>query len=161
MNGYTPNIAIADEEVYVSPALVSGYDVSIGDKVTFELSRTTDKADFTVAGFYEDPIMGSSMIDMKGFLISETAYDELTERINNIPKLNLLARQGAMLHVFSDDKSLSADGLGRTLRQQTDLGKYTEFMYTKETLSGFMLLLANVLSGFLFGFAAVLLRVEF
>ncbi len=157
MNGYTPNIAIADEEVYVSPALVSGYDVKIGDIVTFELSRTTDKAVFTVAGFYEDPIMGSSMIDMKGFLISETAYDELTERINNIPKLNLLARQGAMLHVFSDDKSLSADELGRNLRQQTDLGKYTEFMYTKETLSSFMLLLANVLSGFLFGFAAVLL----
>ena len=157
MNGYTSNNTIGDNEVYVSPALVSGYDMNIGDIVTFELSRTTDRAEFKVAGFYEDPIMGSSMIDMKGFLISENAYDELTKRINNIPRLNLLAKQGSILHVFSDEKKLSADELGRKLRQQTNLGKYTEFMYTKQTLSGFMLLLANVLSGFLFGFAAVLL----
>ena len=146
MNGYTSNNTIGDNEVYVSPALVSGYDMNIGDIVTFELSRTTDRAEFKVAGFYEDPIMGSSMIDMKGFLISENAYDELTKRINNIPRLNLLAKQGSILHVFSDEKKLSAG-----------LGKYTEFMYTKQTLSGFMLLLANVLSGFLFGFGAVLL----
>ena len=156
MNGYITNISVGDEEVYVSPAIVSGYDVNIGDKVISRISRTTDKAEFTVAGFYEDPIMGSSMIDMKGFLISETAYNDLSERIDNIPELDLLARQGAMLHVFSSEKSLSSDELGRMLRRQTGLGKYTEFMYTKETLSGFMLLLANVLSGFLFGFAAVL-----
>lgn len=156
MNGYISDISIADDEIYVSPALVSSYNAAIGDTVTFELSRTNDKAEFKIGGFYEDPFMGSSMIDMKGFLVSETAYDKLTEKVSRIPQLNVLAKEGAMLHVFAADNNLPSDELGRTVRQQTEIGRYTEFMYTKETLSGFMLLLADVLSGFMFGFAAVL-----
>ncbi len=157
MNGCSESVSIGENEIYVSPALVSGFDAKLGDTITFELSRTNDRAEYIIAGFYEDPIMGSSMIDMKGFLISEKAYEKLTERIEDIPKLNVLAKNGAMLHLFANDDNLSSDELGRTLRQQTNIGRYTEFMHTKETLSGFMLLLANVLSGFMFGFAAVLL----
>ncbi len=148
---------IGENEIYISPSMKSSFSANIGDTITFELSRVNDKAVFTVAGFYEDPFMGSSMIDMKGFLIGEEGFRNLQNRIENISDFNVLAETGAMLHVTSADSDISSEQFGRTLRQSTEIGRYTKFMYSKETISGFMLILQEIFTGFLFGFAAILL----
>lgn len=148
---------IGENEIYISPSMKSSFNAEIGDTITFDLSRVNDKAVFTVAGFYEDPFMGSSMIDMKGFLISEDGFANLQAQIGNISDFNVLAETGAMLHVTSTDRDISSEQFGRTLRQSSEVGKYTKFMYSKKTISGFMLILQEIFTGFLFGFAAILL----
>lgn len=158
LKDYTEPPVIGEDEIYISPAMQAAFDAKIGDTITFELSRVHDQAVFTVAGYYEDPFMGSSMIDMKGFLISEDSFRRVQAQIGEISAFNVLAKSGAMLHVTSADSStLSSEDFGRTLRQTTQIGRYTQFMYSKETISGFMLILQDIFTGFLFGFAAILL----
>ena len=157
LKNYIDTQSIGENEIYISPSMKSAFNAEIGDTITFDLSRVNDKAVFTVAGFYEDPFMGSSMIDMKGFLISEDGFVNLNNQIDDISDFNVLAETGAILHVTSADSDISSEQFGRTLRQSTDIGKYTKFMYSKETISGFMLILQEIFTGFLFGFAAILL----
>lgn len=65
---------IGTGEVYVSPSMVSVLDAKIGDTITFPIARNGQNVELTVSGYYEDPIMGSSMIGMKGFLVSHVLY---------------------------------------------------------------------------------------
>ena len=160
LKSYINPQSISENEIYISPSMKSSFNAEIGDTITFSLSRANDEAVFTVAGFYEDPFMGSSMIDMKGFLISENAFRNLQNQIKSISEFNVLAETGAMLHVTSTDRDIPSEQFGRMLRQSTEVGKYTKFMYSKETISGFMLILQEIFTGFLFGFAAILLIVS-
>lgn len=70
---------IGQGEVYVSPSMVSVMKLKIGDTVTFPVARGGKNVSLAVAGYYEDPFMGSSMIGMKGFLVSESVYDGILE----------------------------------------------------------------------------------
>ena len=71
MSGYQAAPAeIAPGEVYVSASMASMFGVQVGDAITFPIARSGGDVTFTVAGFYEDPFMGSSMIGMKGFLVN-------------------------------------------------------------------------------------------
>ena len=131
--------------IRVSPAMQSVNGLQIGDEITFELARDGSTAVFTVAGWFEDPFMGASMIDMKSFLICQSDFDWLTERISGFSDFYRLSRPGFMAHLSGNDAG-----------QLTD---YAEFSYTAETLSGFMLMLQNIVAGFLSGFAVLMLIV--
>ena len=76
---------IRQGEVYVSPSMVSIMDLQVGDTITFPVARGGMNVDLTVAGYYEDPFMGSSMIGMKGFLISGADYGQIIERKGQTP----------------------------------------------------------------------------
>jgi len=79
LHGYqAAPMEILPGEVYVSPSMRSIADLSVGDEITFSIARNGQSKTMTVAGYYEDPMMGSSMIGMKGFLISQTDFDEIS-----------------------------------------------------------------------------------
>ncbi|MCD8120718.1 MAG: FtsX-like permease family protein [Clostridiales bacterium] len=148
---------IEPETVYVSPSLVSLFGVGIGDTVSFAIARNGGTVTLTVAGFYEDPFMGSSMIGMKGFLISEEDYEDMTVRIQDVG-INALARNGSMIHIFQSDESMETVAeLNTALNEQTDLSRYTEFVHSAETIAGFMLILQNAFAAMLAAFVLVLL----
>lgn len=160
LGGYQSGVTIASGEIYLSPAMQSSYDVSIGDSIRFNLSRGAGNMDFTVAGWFEDPFMGSSMIDMKSFLISLEDFALVTARLTTISDFDILGREGAMLHIFHDESSgVSTANMQRAITEGTDLSAYAEFVYTDAALSGFMLILQNIFTGFLCAFAGVLLYV--
>ncbi len=70
LSGYAEALEeIGEEEVYVSPSMKSMMNLEPGDTITFPIARNGQTISLTVAGYYEDPFMGSSMIGMKGFLI--------------------------------------------------------------------------------------------
>ena len=48
------NVEIKSGEIYISPAMISMFDVQIGDKITFPIARSGKNIIFTVKGFYED-----------------------------------------------------------------------------------------------------------
>ena len=143
--------------IYISPALKSSYDIDIGGTVFFELSRAVAAKPFTVVGYFEDAFMGSSMIDMKSFLISETDRNEMLSVIESAEEYDVLAKSGAMLHIFQSNSSkLSELEFHRLIQEQTDLSRYTEFTYTFDSILGYMLLLQNIMSGFMIAFSVVL-----
>ena len=146
--------------VYISPALCSSFDVEIGDTIQFELSRTNGIKSLEVVGYFADAFMGSSMIDMKSFLIHEDDWTEMQELIFGAADVDVLGRSGAMFHIFrSGDSMLSNLDFHRQIYDFTDISLYTEFTYRQESILNYMLLLQNILSGFLIAFSAVLLLI--
>ena len=148
---------IAQGTVYISPAMKSAFDVEIGDSIQFELSRKDGIYSLTVAGFFADGFMGSSMIDMKSFLTSKEDYAAMQEIIYDAADVDVLGREGAMLHVFQSQESpLSALDFHRAIQEGTDVSLFMEFSYRQESIMNYMLLLQNILSGFLIAFSFVL-----
>lgn len=145
--------------VYVSPSLVSMFGLELGDTVDFSIARNGGTVSFTVAGFYEDPFMGSSMIGMKGFLVSPSDYQKLSTQIGDAG-IDGLARSGAMIHVFpSQGYTQSTAALNGLLNAQTDLSLYTEFVHSADAIAGFMMVLQDAFSGLFAAFVIVLLVV--
>ena len=152
---------IAPGTVYISPALCSSFDVQIGDTIQFELSRSNGIKSLTVAGYFGDAFMGSSMIDMKSFLIHDADFQEMQAVISAAADVDVLGRVGAMFHIFqSEDSELADLDFHRQIHESTDISLYTEFSYQQESILNYMLLLQNILSGFLIAFSVVLLIIS-
>lgn len=162
-------------QIYVSPAMESMFEVKTGDTITFELSRVRGKKSFTVAGYFEDAFMGSSMIDMKSFLVNEEDYEEMCRILAGITtgtatadesasdtaadslSPEALGKEGAMFHISQKkDSRLSELEFHRIIEENTGLSLYTEFSYSRQSILSYMLLLQNILSGFLLIFSVVL-----
>lgn len=107
---------IKEGSVYISPAMQSVFDVTIGDTIQFELSGKDGIVSLTVAGYFADGFMGSSMIDMKSFLINASDYEVMQDILRNAKDTDVLGRNGAMVHVFQrEDSALSALELGKEI----------------------------------------------
>lgn len=152
---------IQPDEVYLSPSMQSILNAKIGDTMVFSIARNGMTRSFSIAGFYEDPMMGSSMIGMKGFLISPSAYGEIIMTIAS-EGADSLAKSGAMIHITADrDSTLTVSELSRRLNENTPLTQYTEFIHSETTIQSFMNILQNAFCGILAVFATVLLGVAF
>lgn len=153
-------VQINDGEIYVSPALLSSYQFQIGDQIELSLKRASQPKKMIIKGYFEDPFMGSSMIDMKSFLVNDHEFNELTKEIQETSDFNKMATSGAMIHIFQkSDHQLSFNDLSQEVNQKVTLGTVTEFVYSQEAIYGFMMILQNMLSGFLGAFVMVLLIV--
>ena len=146
---------IGEQEVYVSPSMKSMMDLEPGDTITFPIARGGQNISLTVAGYYEDPFMGSSMIGMKGFLISEKTYEEILSVIEE-SGMDALARDGSMIHMETAE-GITVSEMNRVLTTNTPLSMYTEFIHSAETIAGFMMILQNAFSALFAAFAVVLL----
>lgn len=150
-----------DHQVWISPALRASMQLEIGDEIEFLLGRSEEVLTLQVGGYFEDPFMGSSMIDMKSFLVSPRVYDQVLAQLAELSEFDQLARPGAMLHVFKQpDSSLSTAAFTQAVNAQTTLSQSTEFLYSQAAIAGFMLLLQNIFIGFLSAFALVLTGVS-
>ena len=146
---------IGEQEVYVSPSMKSMMDLEPGDAITFPIARSGRNISLTVAGYYEDPFMGSSMIGMKGFLISEKTYEKILSIIEE-SGMDALARNGSMIHIETAE-GITVSEMNRVLTTDTPLSMYTEFIHSAETIAGFMVVLQNAFSALFAAFAVVLL----
>lgn len=148
---------IREDEVYVSPSMKSMMDLEPGDTITFPIARGGRKLSLTVAGYYEDPFMGSSMIGMKGFLIAGKTYEQICSVIEETG-MDALARDGSMIHIETES-GMTASEINRELTENTPLSMYTEFIHSADTIAGFMAILQNAFCAIMAAFAVVLLGV--
>lgn len=154
-------VSIGSNEIYISPSMHSTYQFQIGDQIEFDISRSSSPKVFTIKGYFEDPFMGSSMIDMKSFLINDEEFISLTEEIQETSDFNKLAQVGAMMHIFQNkESSLSINEFNQQINQNALLSQSTEFVYTQPAIYDFMMILQNMLYGFLVAFVMVLLLVS-
>ena len=143
--------------IYISPAMESMFDVQIGDMIQFNLSRTNGRKTYTVAGYFEDAFMGSSMIDMKSFLVNSADYEEMLQIMADSAAVDVLGRSGAMFHISKKStSSLSDTEFYEELQEHTEIARYMDFTYRKKSILNYMLLLQNIVSGFLIIFSVVL-----
>ncbi len=148
---------ITPGEVYVSASMASMFGVQVGDTITFPIARSGGDITFTVAGFYEDPFMGSSMIGMKGFLINGQDHEEIAGMIEE-SGADSLAREGFMLHISQiSGSTLTAAQFNAFLNENTSLTSYVEFIHSKDAVAGFILTLQNVFTSLLLAFVVILL----
>lgn len=156
LTGYIPAPAeIAPGTLYAPASLRSMFGVEAGSSITFPIARSGGDVAFTVAGFYEDPVMGSSMIGMKGFLICEADHEAIAAMIGQAG-VDALAREGFMLHI-TQKGSLPAAPFNALLNQETSLSQHTEFTHSFSAMAGFMLTLQNVFTGLLLAFVVIFL----
>lgn len=146
---------IAPGTLYAPASLLSMFGVEAGSSITFPIARSGGDVAFTVAGFYEDPVMGSSMIGMKGFLICEADHEAIVAMIGQAG-VDALAREGFMLHI-TQKGSLPAAPFNALLNQETSLSQHTEFTHSFSAMAGFMLTLQNVFTGLLLAFVVIFL----
>lgn len=146
---------IAPGTLYAPASLLSMFGVEAGSSITFPIARSGGDVAFTVAGFYEDPVMGSSVIGMKGFLICEADHEAIVAMIGQAG-VDALAREGFMLHI-TQKGSLPAAPFNALLNQETSLSQHTEFTHSFSAMAGFMLTLQNVFTGLLLAFVVIFL----
>ena len=158
LSGYgTAPEEIGETEVYVSPSMESIMGLKLGDSIAFPVARGGQSIQLTVAGYYEDPFMGSSMIGMKGFLIAEETYEKILSVIEE-SGMDALARDGVMIHMETQ-AGVTASEMNRILIENTPLSMYTESIHSAETIAGFMSILQNAFYAIFAAFALVLFGV--
>lgn len=146
-------------EIYVSPSFCSLYDVEIGDTLEVKLTDGGEVLSYTVAGFFEDPFMGSAMMGIKSMLICAEDMEQLRQRIMDEGE-HAIPVEGAMLHIYrNQDTEISLHEFQVLLNDKTDLKSYSFNMYSKSVIENFMLIAQNIFAGFLLVFVAVLLIV--
>ena len=144
-------------DIYVSASLISMFGVQPGDGIQVIAARNGVTYPLVIKGFFEDPFMGSTMIGMKSFLISEKDRKEIL-RISENEGIDALARGGAMLHVTQREGStLAAADLNELLNRKTSMAGHAEFVHSKQVLAGFMLILQNIFTALMLAFVIILL----
>lgn len=147
-------ISIQAGEVYVSPGFQSLFEANIGDSLYIKLSEDGTKQEFIIKGYFEDPIMGSTVMGMKTLLINDQNFASLQEKAQ---EQQTLISNGFMLHIDQrEHSSIRVHEYQQIINDQTDMEQYTSFMYQKATIINFMMTLQNMFSGFLFLFIFVL-----
>lgn len=146
-------------EIYVPPFFITRFGAGIGDQVTVEITGEADVATYTIAGYFEDPFMGSAMMGMKTLLLNEADLQELTERMEAAGE-NAVGIAGEALHIFkAEDCALTANEFQTGLNEAADLKNNLLLIYQKSTVENFMLILQNIFAGVLIAFVTVLLFV--
>lgn len=146
---------IKSGEIYISPALSSSFDVEIGTEIEFEYARNKKPVTYTVKGYFEDGFMGSSMVDMKSFLVSRQDFDDLLMKVRDTKEADVLAKKGSMLHITAGE-GFKTDKVIEKIMADTDISLYTEYAYTKESILSYQTLLQNILCAFLGAFSVLL-----
>lgn len=150
---------LQEGEIYVPPFFRVLADARIGDEVTILLAGEQDAVTFTIKGFFEDPISGSSVMGIKTMLVNEADMERLAERCREAGE-DATAWPVSILHIYKKAESiLTVADFQSQLNEKTDLGSYAAMTYSKSAMMGFMLILQNLFSGFLLVFVIVLLVV--
>lgn len=139
--------------------LPASLQANTGDTFVLRVARNGVTRALKVAGFYEDPFTGSSLIGMKSVLISQEDYDEIRTQIEENGS-DALARTGAMLHIRKSSDAVSDADFLALLNKNTSLAAYLQDSHSRSTIYGFMLLLDRIFSGIFLAFAVILLLVS-
>lgn len=132
-----------------------------GEEQTWCSSRYTRKPYFIFGGRQNSGRTESAALRKRWFIgVHIAAWIHAALGLIHNAGIDALARNGAMLHIFSQEEChLTVSGLNSLLNEQTALAEYTESVHSKDAIAGFMLILQNVFSGILLAFVLVLLFV--
>lgn len=147
--------SLQKNEVYVPVIFAAEYKLKTDDVIEIE-TAPNQKEQYTVKGFFEDPVMGSTVMGVKTILMNKGAQQALTNRIAQAQDSEL--RTGSAYHIVQKG-DMSYNELQSRLNEKTDLKNHTVFSYSFDTVAGFMLIMQDMFAGFLLLFVMILLGV--
>ncbi len=147
--------SLEKDEVYVPVMFAAEYQLKTGDLIEIEIAPN-QKEQYRVKGFFEDPVMGSTVMGVKTILMNKDAQLALMHRIAQAEHSDL--RTGSAYHIMQKG-TMSSHELQSILNEKTDLKNHTVFSYSFDTVAGFMLIMQDMFSGFLLLFVIILLGV--
>ncbi|MBR6044155.1 MAG: FtsX-like permease family protein [Ruminococcus sp.] len=141
-------------EVYVSYSLGKVEKLEKGDILEIQTSPTT-KEKFTIKGFTEEPLYGTSLVAYEIFFISPEDYDRIADGIDRGEVNSNYIYKTEMLHIFSDGE-LGSFQLVKQLNDQCGLVDESMLYVTRAELESYTELYADTGTSLLYIFVGLL-----
>ena len=156
-------------EVYVPVSMQVSPGVHKGDELEVIVGDSTRR--LSIAGFYEDPQMGSPFIEIKRYLVAERTFDEVAAEVDAATldggRQELFSSQGklassrmAELNVRLTDEARAAgttsSDLARIIAEKVAWANTASGMFASDTLVGYAMMVV-VIGGAVMGVFALLL----
>lgn len=140
-------------EIYLPVTFSTSYNLSINDFVYINVEGT--QYAYKIKGFVEEPISGSSMMGIKSAFISDEDFDFLNSLYNPECENNNCVYKYKMISIYQNG-SIENDELIHNVNKDTGIMDNSSFSITKEESKYYHSLFNKIVSGFLYGFAAIL-----
>lgn len=157
-------------EVYVPVSLKASPGVQKGDRL--EVLVGDEVRRFTIAGFFEDPQLGTPFLEMKRYVVARSAYDEVgslvdeaavqgegpTDPFSSQAKLAAyrMAEMNAHLSDDAREAGLTGADLARIVAEEVAWANTATGMFAADTLVGYAMMVAVIGSAVLGVFALLL-----
>lgn len=139
-------------EILVPVTYQTLYNCRVGDRMYLKGDARRDG--YRVAGFFEDPAMGGSMMGIKVVLFNESDIETLAASEDKH------IGSGAFVNVTREkDKGLSSLKFEKQLNESTQISECLNYTLSRSQSQGYMLIMVNIFSGILGAFVALLLIV--
>lgn len=146
---------IPDGSCYVPASFCETFDAKIGDEVILLVDGDRE-IPLRIAGYYEDPESGSSLMGMKNILLNRSEYERLLGQISDAGQ----AAPVTQLHIFVDEASgITVNEMQQNINQDTEVLSYAQMSYQSRQLANMMTMIQSIFAGVLILFAVVLLVV--
>lgn len=160
--------APAKGEVYVRPAQKVLYGVGVGDYAVLDIGG--QKKSLRVAGFFEDPQMGSPFMSTNRCIVSnETLEDLIAAAVeadaSPAPAVNLMllgetAYPITEINVFLTSEARAQGATGQDLTERigedTDWGATASVLFSRQSLAGYNLMAVQVITAVLAVFSLLM-----
>lgn len=151
------SVELKEGEVLVPISFRSIYDVAEGDTVSFYFKGSEEKTGLKIRGFFEDPLCGSSMMGVKNILIGREDFQRFREKAREEKEDQ---SYGYFVNVSVDKESQeTAKQVQSRLGEETEILSYQFYMFLRESLNGFMMILQKIIFAFLLAFSIILFAV--
>ncbi len=159
----------ADGEAYVRIAERTLHNIQIGDYLVLDIGGR--ETSLRVAGFYEDPQMGTPFMETKRYLLSSGTFDELLAEVEETGVSGAGVSSGAMamekeaypireinVMLTPEARSQGIDGhdLTQLIDDGTSWGESAHTLFSRQTLAGYSLLVVQVITAVLAVFSLIL-----
>lgn len=155
-------------EVYVRPAQKTLFGAEVGDYAVLDIGGKEER--LRVAGFFEDPQLGSPFIETNHLILSEATFKELLAKVEaaeasstsvgNIALMGNVAYLITEINVFLTPQAREAglDGrdLAREIAEETEWGAWGSNIFSRQALVGYNLMVVQVTTAMLAAFSLLL-----
>ncbi|MBR6102198.1 MAG: FtsX-like permease family protein [Ruminococcus sp.] len=145
---------LSSGEVYVPYSLGKVEKLKKGDTLEIQTSPSTRER-FTVKGFTEEPLYGTSLVAYEIFFISSEDYDRIAAGIDSGEVNTNYIYKTEMLHIFSDGE-LKPFSLVKELNDQCGLVDESMLYVTRNELASYTELYADTGTSLLYIFVGLL-----
>ena len=159
----------ADGEAYVRVAERTLRNMQVGDFIVLDIGGR--ETSLRVAGFYEDPQLGTPFMEMKRYLLSSGTFDELLAEIEETAASDVGVASGAtsaekaaypireinvMLTPEARSQGIDGHDLTQLIDDKTSWGESPHTLFSRQTLAGYSLLVVQVITAVLAVFSLIL-----
>ena len=149
-------------EVYIARGMAENESVSIGDTLTINFNDAS--YDFTVKGFVEEPVCGSSFMTLKTPFICQEDFDRLLQdrrRAVAADPSNVADLYKIVYITKADDCKLSDSRFASELSKETQLGGYATGLLTRNDSLYFQEMMPDIILNVFLVFVIILCVIVF